>query len=102
MNDNLLMVLAFIAGIALGIIFFGGLWFTVKKVVSAKIPALWVLGSFMVRIAIVLLGFYLISAGNWQRLVSCLIGFTAARFIVIYVTKTIDAKQLIVKKEEYL
>jgi hypothetical protein len=40
MNETLLMILAFIAGIALGIIFFGGLWFTVKKIVAAKMPAL--------------------------------------------------------------
>lgn len=99
MNENLLMILAFVAGIALGIIFFGGLWFTVKKAVAAKIPALWVLGSFIVRVGIVLVGFYFISSGNWQRLLSCLIGFIAARFLVIHFTKSIDAKQLQLKKE---
>ena len=99
MNETLLMILAFVAGIALGIIFFGGLWFTVKKIVTAKIPALWVLGSFIVRVGIVLLGFYFIGAGNWQRLLICLLGFIAARFIVIHFTKAIDAKQLQLKKE---
>ena len=99
MNETLLMILAFFAGIALGIIFFGGLWFTVKKIVRAKIPALWVLGSFIVRVGIVLPGFYFIGAGNWQRLIICLIGFIAARFIVIHFTKAIDAKQLQLKKE---
>ncbi len=99
MNETLLMILASVAGIALGIIFFGGLWFTVKKLITAKIPALWMLGSFIVRVGIVLLGFYFIGAGNWQRLISSLIGFIAARFIVIYFTKAIDAKQLILKKE---
>ncbi len=99
MNETLLFLLAFIAGTALGIIFFGALWFTVKKVVTAKIPALWILGSFIVRVGIVLPGFYFISSGNWLRLVSCLIGFIAARFLVIHFTKTIDAKQLLLKKE---
>lgn len=99
MNDVLLMILAFVAGIALGVIFFGGLWYTVKKVITAKIPALWVLGSFIVRIGIVLIGFYFISSGSWQRLISCFVGFIAARFIVIYFTKTIDAKQSLIKKE---
>lgn len=99
MNETLLMVAAFIAGIALGIIFFGGLWFTVKKLITAKMPALWMLGSFILRVGIVLLGFYFISSGNWQRLVACLIGFTAARFIVIHFTKAIEAKQLLQKKE---
>jgi F1F0 ATPase subunit 2 len=99
MNETLLMILALFAGIALGIIFFGGLWFTVKKIVAAKMPALLVLGSFIVRVGIVLLGFYFVSSGNWQRLVICLIGFIAARFIVIHFTKAIDAKQLQLKKE---
>ncbi|MEO7045318.1 MAG: ATP synthase subunit I [Ferruginibacter sp.] len=99
MNDNLLMILAFVAGIALGIIFFAGLWFTVKKIVTAKIPALWMLGSFIFRVGIVLFGFYFVSFGNWQRLVICLIGFIAARFVVIHFTKAIDTKQLQIKKE---
>ena len=99
MNETLLFILVFIAGIALGVIFFGGLWLTVKKMVTAKIPALWVLGSFIVRLGIVLPGFYFISSGNWQRLVICLIGFVAARFIIIHLTKAIDAKQLPLKKE---
>lgn len=100
MNDRLFMIAAFVAGIALGTLFFGGLWYTVKKIITAKMPALWVMGSFIVRIGLVLTGFYFISAGSWQRLISCLVGFIAARFIVIYFTKTMDAKQSLLKKED--
>ncbi len=39
MNETLLLIVALIAGIALGIIFFAGLWLTVKKAVTAKVPA---------------------------------------------------------------
>lgn len=99
MNDRLLIIVAFVAGMALGVLFFGGLWYTVKKIITAKMPALWVMGSFMVRIGIVLTGFYFISSGSWQRLISCLVGFITARFIVIYFTKTMDAKQLQLNKE---
>jgi F1F0 ATPase subunit 2 len=99
MNETLLMVVNFIAGFALGVIFFGGLWLTVKKAVTAKIPALWVLGSFIFRVGIVLFGFYYLGAGNWQRLVSCLIGFIIARFVIIYLTKSIDEKNIQLKKE---
>lgn len=99
MNELLLLTLAFLAGIVLGFIFFGGLWFTVKKLLTARIPALWVLGSFIIRVGIALVGFYYTSSGNWQRLVSCLLGFIAARFIVIYYTKIFAAKQLYLKKE---
>ena len=68
MNDILFMVLAFITGIVLGILFFYGLWLTVKKAVLSKLPALWFLGSFLIRTGITLGGFYYIAQGNWQRL----------------------------------
>ena len=99
MNETLIMIAALVAGMALGTLFFGGLWLTVKKAVTAKVPALWVLGSFIFRVGIVLLGFYFIGAGNWQRLVSCLIGFIIARFIVIYFTKSRDEKHMQLGKE---
>jgi F1F0 ATPase subunit 2 len=99
MNETLSIILAFVAGLALGTIFFGVLWFTVKKSMASKKPALWVLGSFFFRISITLLGFYFIAAGNWQRLLICLGGFIIARFIVIHFTKSIDEKQMHIKKE---
>ena len=99
MNETILMILAFAAGIVLGIIFFGVLWFTVKKSMTSKTPALWVLGSFFFRISITLLGFYFVGGGNWQRLLICLGGFIIARFLVIHFTKSIDKKQMHIKKE---
>ena len=92
------MVLAFIAGSMLGVLFFGGLWFTVKKAVSAKVPALWIFGSFLLRIGITLVGFYFISSGNWKRLLVCVAGFIVARFLVIHFTKSIDEKQIQLRK----
>lgn len=99
MNETVLIIFAFVAGAALGILFFGGLWYTVKKIVDTKMPVVWVLGSFIFRVAVVLVGFYFISSGNWQRLVVCVIGFIAARFIVIHFTKSIDEKQMHIRKE---
>ncbi|WHF52909.1 ATP synthase subunit I [Chryseobacterium gotjawalense] len=100
MNDIITMVLVFVAGGVLGIIFFGGLWITVKKSVSAKSPALLILSSLFVRISITMIGFYMIGNNNWQRLLMCLFGFVAARFLVLFVTKIIDAKQVNLNKEE--
>lgn len=92
------MILALIGGMLLGAIFFGGLWFTVKKIITSKTPALLMLSSFVFRISIVLLGFYLIGLGDWKKLIVCLVGFIIARFFVIYYTKSIDQKQLQIKK----
>ncbi|MGK2860363.1 MAG: N-ATPase subunit AtpR [Chitinophagaceae bacterium] len=100
MNEVLYRVLVFITGLVLGILFFGGLWFTVKKSVTARMPALWIFSSFFLRIGITLIGFYFIAAGSWQRLLICLVGFIAARFIVIRFTRLYEIKQAGIKKED--
>ncbi|MEO6917292.1 MAG: ATP synthase subunit I, partial [Chitinophagaceae bacterium] len=70
MNETLSNIVAFTAGLILGAMFFGGLWFTVNICLKAKLPWLWVMGSFIIRVSITLTGFYFISAGSWHRLVS--------------------------------
>ena len=67
------------AGMLLGAIFFGGLWWTVRKGVSSPRPALWFLGSLLLRTSIALAGFYFVSGGHWERLLACLLGFVIAR-----------------------
>jgi F1F0 ATPase subunit 2 len=85
---NELLILALAAGLLLGAVFFGGLWWTVRKGVSSKNPALWFLGSFLLRISLVLLGFYFVGRGDWQRLMASLLGFIIARFCVMRLTRT--------------
>ncbi len=99
MNEILNLLLPLIAGLLLGTVFFGGLWFTVKKLTASKMPALLVLGSFIFRVGIVLIGFYFIGLGDWKKLIVCLIGFVAARFVVIRYTKSVDEKNGQIKKE---
>ena len=88
MNEFSGLVLALATGLSLGAIFFGGLWWTVRKGVSSKHPALWFLGSLLVRMSLVLVGFYFVGRGNWQRLVACLLGFIIVRFCVMRLTRT--------------
>ena len=99
MNEISNLIWAFIVGLLLGILFFGGLWITVKKIINSKTPGLLMVGSFVLRITIVLAGFYFIGLGDWKKLVVCLIGFTVARFAVIYYTKSVDEKNPQIKKE---
>jgi F1F0 ATPase subunit 2 len=88
MNEPLLLALALVAGLVLGVFFFGGLWWTVRKGVSSKWSALWFLGSKLLRMGIVLVGFYFVGRGDWKRMVACLLGFVIARFIVMRLTRT--------------
>ena len=88
MNNFLFLALALVTGLLLGAIFFGGLWWTVRKGVFSKSPALWFLGSTLLRMGIVLIGFYFVGCGDWRRLLTCLLGFIIARFIVMRLTRT--------------
>jgi F1F0 ATPase subunit 2 len=84
MNETLTLALTGLAGALLGAIFFGGLWWTVRRGVSSPRPALWFLGSGLLRMSIVVAGFYFAGGGQWKRLVTCLAGFIIARFVVTW------------------
>jgi len=98
MNETLSLVFAWLAGVLLGAIFFGSLWWTVRKGVSSKQPALWFFGSLFLRMCIILSGFYFIGRGSWERLLMCLLGFVMARFIVIWLTRPSERIQIRQKK----
>ena len=83
MSDIMPLALALLAGALLGAFFFGGLWWTVQKGVTSESPALWFLGSLLLRTSLILVGFYFVSQGHWSRLVMCLLGFLIARFVVV-------------------
>jgi len=83
MSDIPAHALALLAGILLGAFFFGGLWWTVQKGVTSERPALWFLGSLLLRTSIVLAGFYFVVQGHWSRLLVCLLGFLIARVILV-------------------
>jgi F1F0 ATPase subunit 2 len=87
MNETLTLALASIAGVALGGVFFGGLWWTVRRGVSSKQPACWFFVSLILRMGIVMTGFYFVGRGNWKRLLLCLLGFVMARLIVTWLTR---------------
>jgi F1F0 ATPase subunit 2 len=94
-SDNIIIPLSL--GIVLGALFFGGLWLTVKKAVGSTYSALWFLASSLLRNAIVLAGFYFTAGGHWQRLLICLLGFIAARFLVLSLTRSFEKKQTLLK-----
>jgi len=93
MNETLTLVLAWVAGMGLGAIFFGGLWWTVQNGVSSQRPALLFLGSSLLRMSIALTGFYFVSGGRWERLLLCLTGFVMARLVATWLTRPAGKNQ---------
>ncbi len=82
-------ILAFLVGILLGAVFFGGLWWTIRKALPSNLAGVWFAGSFLVRTAIALAGFYLAGQGDWRRMVCSVAGFLTARLLVVRLTRTI-------------
>jgi F1F0 ATPase subunit 2 len=87
MSSTLVLVFALLSGILLGVIFFGGLLWTVRRVLLSSLPALWFSASSLIRFAVVLAGFYVVSHGEWRRLLACLLGFFLARIVVMRVSR---------------
>jgi len=88
MNEILALVLSWIAGGALGAFFFGCLWWTVKKSLASRQPAVWVFSSLLLRMGVTMTGFYFVAGTDWQRLLACLVGFIMARQIVTRLTRS--------------
>lgn len=87
MNNMVPGAVAFVAGIVLGAFYFGGLWWTVRKGVVSTRPALWFLGSTILRTGLVLVGFYFVGRGHWERLLVCLLGFIICRVLIMRLTR---------------
>jgi F1F0 ATPase subunit 2 len=87
MNEPFTLLLAAMDGGLLGMIFFGGLWWTVRRGLTSNQPAFLFLGSMLVRTGIVLDGFYFVANQHLARLVVCLIGFIIARLVVTRVIR---------------
>jgi F1F0 ATPase subunit 2 len=83
LSDSLALALAFLAGALLGVVFFGGLWWTVQKGIESETPARWFFGSLLLRTSLILAGFYVAAQGHWSRLAACLLGFMIARIFVV-------------------
>ena len=75
-------------GLALGALFFGGLWWTVRRAMASRHVALWFFGSLLLRTLLVLGGFYWGCGDNWQRWLVALLGFAVARWLVTRLTRS--------------
>ena len=88
MIETLAAVAALMTGVLIGIFFFGGLWWTVRRSLFSKSPAVWFLGSLAVRTAFTLGAFYaLLRWTDWRSLVAALAGFMGGRYLVAWQTR---------------
>ncbi|HWL09570.1 MAG TPA: ATP synthase subunit I [Planctomicrobium sp.] len=76
------VILAWGAGLLLGLIYFGGLWLTIRQLSNARRPVVLFLVSLVLRSAIAVTGFYLVMGNHWERAIACLVGFIIVRLIL--------------------
>jgi F1F0 ATPase subunit 2 len=93
------LLLAVLSGVGLGGIYFGGLWLSVRRVARLERPALFMIGSFVLRTMVVLIGFYLIMDGQSQRLLAALAGFALARVVLVRALSEVSRSSLLSKPE---
>jgi F1F0 ATPase subunit 2 len=79
------LVASCFAGALLGLIFFWGLWTTVKQLERGRYTAVWMLGSFVLRFSLLLTGFYFLARyAGWEHVLSAAVGFTLSRVLVVH------------------
>ena len=82
MSEALILAGSLLAGVLLGAFFFGGLWWTIRSSPPSQWSGLLFSASLLLRMAVAITGFYLVSHGEWRKLVACLVGFSLARIAV--------------------
>ncbi len=83
MSQTVFLLVPFGIGVALGVVYFAGLWHTVKNLPDSRHPDLSLFGSFLVRISFLLTGFTLLVNGRWEPISAALLGFLLAREILV-------------------
>lgn len=74
---------ALLAGIAVGLFYFGVMWATISSLQTARSPGVLLFVSYAGRLVVAVGAFYRIAAGQGPRLVAALIGFVLARLVLI-------------------
>lgn len=77
------MLLLVALGTGLGFFFFGGLWWTVRRLDGTGRPALLMAASFLVRSGVVLGVLFFTAGGDWRRLAAFLLGFLGVRLLTV-------------------
>lgn len=81
--EGLALAWVFAAGMGLGAFFYGGLWWTVKRLPAVRHPGAWMLGSFLLRAGVILVGLNFLMAGDLGRLALAVGGMLVARGLLV-------------------
>lgn len=84
----------FFIGVILGIVFFGGLYWTIHKLTEVKQPGFLMIGSLIFRMALLLSVLYYVSRSGYKGILYALFGMLLVRIIMIFkIEKTIEKRK---------
>ena len=78
-----MLIFSFAFGSLMGLLYFSGLWQTVRRLADSPQPIRLLLFSFIGRLGLVVGGFYLIMDGSWERLAAAMLGFLIVRAFLV-------------------
>jgi F1F0 ATPase subunit 2 len=76
------LVIGVAVGLGLSVVFYGGLWITIRRLLVTRHPVAVTLGSMVFRTALTLAGVVLVARGQWQNALACVAGFVIGRIVV--------------------
>lgn len=92
MNLNINSLWYFFIGMGLGLLYFGGLWLTIKNMNHSRLPMILTLGSFILRtIFVLIILIYIARREEWGNILILLAGLVISR---IYLSRKIGKKQI--------
>lgn len=84
----IIILIGIVSGVILSLIYFGGLWYTLKQLDRWRRPWILIAGSFLLRNAIVLAAFYFLILQHWSALVAAFIAFMITRQVIVQRTNS--------------
>lgn len=94
MTEAMMLVLLLLSGSLLGVLYFGGLWLTVRRLARTKQPWVLYFGSLALRLTLLLGCFFAVLV--WQKLVgvaAVIVGFMLARLVMVRVLNRSDVEK---------
>ena len=92
--SGVVAILSVLIGAGLGLFFYGGLWYTVLRLATTEHPVLLTLGSFWIRLAVVLSAFVVLTREGVEYAVMAMAGFILGRLAV---SKFVPARRPVAK-----
>ena len=76
-------LLVLLAGFIIGMVFFGGLRWTIQRLPETRHPLALAMASLIIRASFVVVALLLVGQSEWQRYVVLMIGIILARILAV-------------------